>query len=63
MRVHRGLLLGALLSLAMGMSAQADLIRGSLPLAGIAVAQDDIDLSESEIISTFFDVTTGHRDG
>ena len=39
---------------------QADLIRGSLPLAGIAVAQDDIDLSESEIISTFFDVTTGY---
>ena len=35
MRMLRSLLLGTLLSLAMGLSAQADMINGSLPLVGI----------------------------
>lgn len=59
MRVHRSVALGALLSLAMGMSAQADLITGSLPLAGFGVTQTDgVDLSVSNTIETMFVLTT-----
>ena len=63
MRVHRGLLLGALLSLAMGMSAQAGLISGSLPLTGINVTQNGADLSVSTNIGALFDLTTGAGSG
>ena len=45
MRMHRGLLMGTLLSLAMGVSAQAAMINGSLPLAGIGVTQDGANLA------------------
>ncbi len=58
MGMHRGLLVGTLLSLAMGMSAQAGIINGSLPLAGIGVSQNNTDLGSSTQILTFLDVTT-----
>jgi hypothetical protein len=48
----RGLLVGTLLSLAMGMSAQAGMINGSLPLSGIDVTQDGTDLAVSNNITT-----------
>jgi len=55
--------LGVLLSLAMGMSAQADLITGSLPLAGIGVTQNGADLSVSDEIYTSFELTTSAGTG
>jgi hypothetical protein len=48
----RGLLVGTLLSLAMGMSAQAGMINGSLPLSGINVTKDGADLAVSNKITT-----------
>lgn len=63
MRVHRSVALGALLSLAMGMSAQADLITGSLPLAGFGVTQNGADLSVSDEIYTNFELTTSSGTG
>jgi hypothetical protein len=63
MRVHRSLMLGALLSLAMGVSAQAALIDGSLPLAGFGVTQDGTDLSQSTKIFTNFELTTSQGTG
>lgn len=63
MRVHRSVALGVLLSLAMGMSAQADLITGSLPLAGIGVTQNGADLSVSDKIYTSCELTTSRGTG
>ncbi|MHB0961556.1 MAG: PEP-CTERM sorting domain-containing protein [Pirellulaceae bacterium] len=58
MRMHCGLLMGTLLSLAMGMSAEAELIKGSLPLAGIGVTQDGANLGDSTLINQVKSVTT-----
>ncbi|MHB8969968.1 MAG: PEP-CTERM sorting domain-containing protein [Pirellulaceae bacterium] len=48
----RSWLVGTLLSLAMGMSAQAGMINGSLPLSGIDVTQNLANLSVSTHIFT-----------
>lgn len=56
--MHRVLVMAAVLSLVGGISAQAGMITGSLPLAGIAVRQDSHDLLSSNQITTRTNVTT-----
>lgn len=59
MNVQRGLVLGVVLTLAVGTTAQAALITGSLPLSGFMVTQDNVDLENSGVIDTEFNLTTG----
>jgi hypothetical protein len=51
MSARRSLLMGTLLSLALGMSARADMIEGSLSLAGVGVTQNGANLGVSTKIS------------